>query len=443
MSVTERWFDEAKIDEAIHRSNTTRRPLYLLIIGTRPCYTKLAELVYELQRKKESIPHLVFESGQHYEAHLIGPREELGYADRIAGCLHTRGTLVHRVTESVPGLEALWGRLRSGGIKEPVIPVISGDTTTAAIVPLLWYFLTGYTSVHIEAGLRSEGPDWPKVGLEVLASQRQAVWHCRDHEPYPEGFCTRLASTAAGLFFAPVERNRRHLLREGKSAERIHLSGSLSADAVRLGLKTASLAPLLAAHPELATGRWLRVDIHRRENMTRSRLIALLDGLGDFAAETARVVLVDSGALARARDQLGLDAHVRQAQKRGVLLTQAWPTYGSVLAFLRSPGCGLLYTDSGGLQEEAHILGVPCVTARASTDRPETVLEAQTNLLAPLLSGPFVRSALTRAWAETEKRETPRTVLNGDLYGTAVARKIASVLERYEPDVANNGDIDR
>lgn len=431
-------FDTAMLSAPVRDAESQGRPLYLLFLATRPCFIKLASLVHALAA--EQVPHLVIDTGQHFEAHLTGARRELDYEHRIAAYLSIRGDLVDRSSDTAAKLKLLDERLRGLGLRRPAIPIVSGDTSTAGTVPSLWYLLTGARSVHVEAGLRSEGPawPWPASAHEALETQREAVWERFPDEPFPEGMCTRLASVASQLLFAPVERNRDHLLAEAYREEQIRITGSLSADAVEVALEHDTLAGLLELHPRLAAGPWLRVDVHRRENMKPARLTALLQGIAEFSAAGAPTVLVRTNALDRAVAELGLQALLGQAVRAGVLVTPPWPSYTSVVQFLRSPLCRMVLTDSGGLQEEAHLLGVQCLTARWSTDRPETVLSSKGNLLLPLISGTFVAEGLASRWKAIEAIEaTGATGANpaaGErrLYGQAVARAMARYLADWE-----------
>jgi UDP-N-acetylglucosamine 2-epimerase (non-hydrolysing) len=415
------------LKQAVVQANTEARPLYLIVLAARPCFIKLAALIHALQAG--GTPHLVVDSGQHYEPVLTGARHELGYEERIEVSLGISSDLVGRTRDLAERLQQLAQLLRDLGLATPPVPVVSGDTSTAGSVPHLWYLITGHRAVHVEAGLRSEGPawDWPRNFARALGGQRQAEWRAFPDTPFPEGMCTRQASVASQLWFAPTVRNRAHLLQEGYPDERIKVVGSLSADAVELALEHETLEQLNELYPRLGENRWLRVDVHRRENMTRPRLGAILEALTILSGEGLRIVLVRTNAFDHAIRIHRLEKPLRDAAKRGVLITPMWPSYSSVVNFLVSAQCGMIYTDSGGLQEETHVLGVPCLTARWCTDRPESVLEADNNLLLPPLSAEFLAGGIRRAWEGARRREP------GRLYGHNVGAAIADQLARHSP----------
>ena len=425
-------YNDRLLREAVAAANDSGRPLFLVALATKPCYIKLAGLAKALAG--QDVPHLLLDVGQHYEPLLTGAREEFSYDHLIAIHLQIRGGMLERTADMALKLKLLALELRRRGLRTPPIPVVSGDTSTAAFLPLFWYLLTGYRSVHVEAGLRSSGPAarWEWRGLEQLLSQRQAPWLKDRDTPFPEAFDTTVASTACDLLLAPVQRNADNLLNEGYDPAKMVVVGSLSADAVSLasGVAAPQASPQLE---ELKEGRWLRVDIHRRENMTPLRLTAILRGLSRFAGSGGKLVLVMSNALRTAIERHNLHDLLRRLQRcEGVLVQDLWPSYFHVISFLKSPNCLAIFTDSGGLQEEANILGVPCITCRFSTDRPETVLDGETNILLPPADEELIAAGL-----ESILSARPERVFAGlpdsNLYGERVGERITTELSRYAP----------
>lgn len=418
---------------AVASANTRRRPLFIVFLATKPCYIKLAGLIFALRRK--DIPFLLVDAGQHYDLVLTNAKEELNYRHLIGAHLHIRGDLLGRAADLVGKLQWLAKELKDAGLREPPIPVVSGDTSTAALVPSFWYLLTGYRSVHVEAGLRSLGPevDWTWRGVEPLLAQRAAHWGRFRDDPFPEGVDTVLASVASDLLLAPVQRNADNLIREGYDPGKVKVVGSLSADSVGLAIEGREGASVHAASSALSTGNWLRVDIHRRENTTPEKLAALINGLRAFSARGGRVALIMTNALRSALAQHGMDSLLEEAERRdGVLVQELWPSYLDVIDFMRSPNCRAVFTDSGGLQEEANVLGTPCITCRYSTDRPETVLDVPSNVLLPPASGELVAEGLEAILGSDAAHVWPGLHTRG-LYGERVGERIAEVLDEYSP----------
>src|ERR1700730_10806870 len=146
----------AAIANAISWANDSDRPLFLVVLGTRPCYVKFAPLIAALA--ENDVPFLIIESGQHYDEALTNAKREFGY-DRIIGAtLNIRGSLAELASQIFDGVTELAELLGRFSPKYPVIPIVSGDTATASFFPQAWYLRMGIRSIHVEAGLRSYGP---------------------------------------------------------------------------------------------------------------------------------------------------------------------------------------------------------------------------------------------------------------------------------------------
>lgn len=419
--------------QAVDSANRQGRPLYLIVLATKPCYIKLASLIFALQHRE--IPFLLIDTGQHYESVLVNVRQEFNYRHLIGVYLSIRGDLIQRTADLSHKLKWLNNELRIARLREPAIPVVSGDTSTAAFMPIFWYLLSGLKSVHVEAGLRSSGPDteWTWQGLDYLLEQRQLKWSRFWGEPFPEAIDTILASTASDLMLAPVNRNAENLINEGYDPTTIHLVGSLSADAVDLAITRDVEDTGERMLDRIPDGKWLRVDLHRRENMSFAKVKAILEGLGRFSELGGRVLLVNTNAFRAAVAKHNLvDLLESIERKSGVLVHEMWPSYLDVIAFLKSDRCLALYTDSGGLQEEANVLGVPCITCRYSTDRPETVLDGLTNILLPPASESLVCNGLEALLSAPAHQVWPGLKSNF-LYSKQVGQRIARLLSEYVP----------
>jgi UDP-N-acetylglucosamine 2-epimerase (non-hydrolysing) len=407
-----------------------------VVLATKPCYIKLASLIHALRQRE--VPFLLIDTGQHYEPVLSSAKIEFDYEHLIGVHLNIRGGLLARTADLARKLQRLAKELQSAGLRQPPVPVVSGDTSTAAFMPQFWYLLTGHRSVHVEAGLRSLGPvmSWKRGGVRRLLSQRRARWRRFRDEPFPEGIDTSLASVASDLLLAPVPLNAKTLVEEGYDARKIHVVGSLSADAARLALSGGTDGGRASA--ELSGGKWLRVDIHRRENTTPDRLRAILRGVAGVSEGGVNVVLVRTNALDFAlRRHPEVDLLPSLRGRPNFLVQKLWPSYLDVIRFLNSPNCLGVFTDSGGLQEETNVLGIPCVTCRYSTDRPETVLDGASNILLPPESPETVKAGLEAVFSSDPARIWPG--LGTNLYGDKVGDRIAKIMGRYVPPPAAKG----
>jgi UDP-N-acetylglucosamine 2-epimerase (non-hydrolysing) len=213
---------------------------------------------------------------------------------------------------------------------------------------------------HVEAGLRSGDRTMPEEINRILA----------DH--------------ISDFLFAPTEKSRNLLLREGIPKEKVFVTGNTVVDAVYQNLDLARGDSGLLGSLRLTSKKYFLVTLHRQENVdSRERFAAILAGLKELASKYGVPVVYPIHP--RSRKQLGafgLDT---------AGLTVIEPV--DYLAFLLLEShAGLILTDSGGIQEEACILGVPCVTLRDNTERPETV-DAGANVLAGASPGRIVKCA--------------------------------------------------
>lgn len=269
--------------------------------------------------------------------------------------------------------------------------LVHGDTLTTFAVALASFY-EGIPVAHVEAGLRSFD----------LA------------EPFPEEANRRLTDVLTDLDLPPTPLARRNLLAEGKSSDRMVVTGNTAVDAVQVARAQARLPEHLPEGPLVA------VTMHRRENLPVMR---------DLAAALARVARANPGFTFVY--PMHLNPAVREAvipelnRLGNVLLEEPWD-YLSMLALLDRSA--LVVTDSGGIQEEGTALGVPVVVLRNVTERPEGV-DAGSLMLAG--NDPRkVQEVLEELLGDAGRREAMRVADNPYGDGRAGARVAAAVAWR-------------
>ena len=236
-----------------------------------------------------------------------------------------------------------------------------------------------------------------------------SYWFIARDEPFPEQVDTWICSAGAQFFFAPTLLNRDNLIREGYPEDLIYVVGNSVVDAIEMKRRTKPLSSIFELYPELLSDmgsasslkvaptirdEWIRVDIHRRENLTPSRFSVIVKSLIELVKAGYRVILIKLTATQHALERYGLTNLLDMLQKeypRSFIQTPLWKEYGHVIEFLDSGRCWLELTDSGSMQEELlYFPGVNSVTVRLNTDRPETIFEAQGNVLAPPVSPEWI-----------------------------------------------------
>ena len=305
----------------------------MLVFGTRPEAIKMCPLVNELKKRPE-LQTIVCVTGQHRQM-LDQVLETFGVKpDYDLSIMKERQTLFD-VTVNI--LE----RIRDVLEKErPDVVLVHGDTSTTFVTALACFYLQIAVG-HVEAGLRTYNI----------------------HSPYPEEFNRQAVGIVAKYHFAPTELSRGNLLREGKNADDIYVTGNTAIDA----LKTTVRADY--AHPELewAEGsRLIMLTAHRRENLGEPmyHMFRAIRRIVDEHPDVKVIYPIHMNPVVRqtADEILGGEDRIHIIEPLEVL------DFHNFLA--RSY---LILTDSGGIQEEAPSLGKPVLVMRDTTERPEGI----------------------------------------------------------------------
>lgn len=327
---------------------------FCVILGTRPEMIKLSPIIRELDRRK--LDHFIIHTGQHYsyemdriffeELHLPLPRYNLDVGSGSHG---------HQTGKMLAGIEDILVK------EKPDIVYVQGDTNTVlagALAASKLHIRVG----HVEAGLRSFDRTMPEETNRIVA----------DH--------------VSDLLFAPTAESRSLLLEEGIPAERIFVTGNTIVDAVNENLKIAERSDVLA-RLKIKPKQYFLSTFHRQENVdVEPRLAGIIDGLEKVSRAYDMPIVLPMHP--RTRKMIG-EFKIAMPECIKVIEPLGFMDFLMVEANAR-----LALTDSGGLQEECCILGVPCVTLRDNTERPETV-SAGANMLAGHKGEDIVRCAGT------------------------------------------------
>ncbi len=312
-----------------------------IVLGTRPEIIKLSPIIRACEQR--GADYRVLHTGQHYS-----PEMDRIFFDELelpppAVNLDV-GSASHAVQTGriMGGVEDVLLRERADAV------LVQGDTNTvlaASLAAAKLHIPVG----HVEAGLRSFDRRMPEEINRVVA----------DH--------------VADLLFAPTETARRHLLAEGIPDARIAVVGNTIVDAVRQNREISDRRVRVLGPLGLERGKYILTTAHREENVDeRVRLEGILTGLRAVQQRLDLPVVFPVHPRTTSRMQrFGIGAD-------GLM---AIPPLGFLEFLQLEANARLVFTDSGGVQEETCILGVPCVTLRENTERPETV-DVGANMLA-------------------------------------------------------------
>lgn len=394
------------------KARKEKTPVLAIVTGTKPDFYKQAPLVIEAA--KEDLPVFVINTGQHFDEVLGFGIEEFNLQQFVGCNLQIRGDLMEKASELIVKFGSFGRYCQKNFGTESLLPIVHGDTLVAGIAPLAWVFGMGQKVGQNEAGLRSMSPESIKklktgrdpTKSEVrkfIRSQFDGKWFLAREEPFPEQIDTWICSAGTQFFFAPTGINRDNLVREGYPENFIHVVGNSVVDAIYQKRKEKSRQSVFDLYPQLEKGEWIRMDIHRRENLTHRRFTSIVGGLVDLIKNTdKKVILVMLNATMSALKQYNLESKLRdlaEEHRDKFLITPLWKEYANVIEFLDSGHCWAEMTDSGSMQEELlYFPKVTSLTVRLNTDRPETIFHAKSNVLVPPLSPGWITSIVNEAY---------------------------------------------
>ena len=313
------------------------------VVGARPNLMKIAPLMDAYARAPEIEPLLVH-TGQHYDVNM----SELFF--RQLGIPEPNLNLeVGSASHAVQTAEIMKAFEPVVLERRPDAVLVVGDVNSTIACGLVAVKL-GVRLVHVEAGLRSFDRDMPEEINRVLTD------------------------AISDLLFCTEQSGVDNLRREGVAERKIHLVGNVMIDTLMRHRERAESSPILESLRLEARG-YAVLTLHRPSNVDDPAVLAkLLDVVEGVLADQVLVFPVHPRTRAKLAHH-GLSARIAGNPRLRLVDPLGYLDFLKLMAHAR-----VVLTDSGGIQEETTILGVPCLTLRENTERPVTV-EVGTNRL--------------------------------------------------------------
>ena len=313
-----------------------------IILGTRPEIIKMSPIIRVCQKNK--IDFAILHTNQHYsqnldkiffkELNLPQPKYNLNIGS---------GTHAEQTGKILIGIEKILIR------EKPDIVLVEGDTNSTlggALAAAKIHIKIG----HVEAGLRSYFREMPEEINRILTD------HCSDY------------------LFAPTKKAKEILLKEGIAGKKVFMTGNTIVDAVFQNIKLAEKKSKILKKLNLQKSQYFLMTAHRAENVdNKERLKGILKGVEIISQKFNLPVIYPIHP--RTRKML---SKFKISVSKNVHLTEP---LGYLDFLLLQKNAKLILTDSGGIQEEACIIRIPCITLRDNTERPETLI-VKSNILA-------------------------------------------------------------
>ena len=318
---------------------------FLLVAGARPNFMKIAPIMdafRKLQAGRKDLEIRLVHTGQHYDAKMSDSFFEdlrIPHPDINLGV--GSGSHAQQTARVMTAFEEVCLR------EQPDWVVVVGDVNSTMACTITAKKL-GIRVAHVEAGLRSFDMSMPE---EI------------------NRLCT---DVLADLLFTTDPIADHNLRREGIAEEKIYFAGNTMIDTLLLHMDRARALPL----PDgLRAGEFAILTLHRPGNVDhRDTLCSLFATISEIASRIPIVFPAHPRTVARLKE-FGLLDQIQREQSIRLIEPLSYLPFIGLVTHSR-----MVLTDSGGIQEETTVLGVPCITMRPNTERPITC-ELGTNIL--------------------------------------------------------------
>jgi UDP-N-acetylglucosamine 2-epimerase (non-hydrolysing) len=309
------------------------------VVGARPNFMKIAPVIDEMRRRSDRIESLLVHTGQHYDESMSDsffedleiPRPDINL--EIGSGSHS---------EQTARVMIAFERVLLQHAADWVVVVGDVNSTMAAAIVAV---KMNVRVAHVEAGLRSGDRTMPEEINRVVTD------------------------ALADLLLTPSRDANDNLLREGVAPEKIRFVGNVMIDTLYRNLDKARRSRVLE-RLNLQPNQFCAMTLHRPSNVDDPKTLAgIIDAL-EAIGERLPIVFPAHPRTRERFEQFNLSERI--GKMKTLLMIEPLGYLDFLQLYSNSR---LVLTDSGGIQEETTVLGIPCLTLRPNTERPLTVTE--------------------------------------------------------------------
>ena len=318
------------------------RPI-ILVVGARPNFMKIAPLYDEL--KSRSVDQILVHTGQHYDEKMSKVFfDDLGLPEPDIYMGVGSGSHSEQTAKIMIEFEKICIDY------DPKLVVVVGDVNSTLGCTLVCAKMNIRTA-HIEAGLRSGDMEMPEEVNRIVTD------------------------ALADILLTPSVDADKNLISEGRMERDIYFVGNIMIDSLIKGIKRASKSKVLEGIG-IQKGEYGVITLHRPSNVDDFETLEGIIGAMEEIVKENRLVFPVHPRTKNNLEEMGLKSRLEENPE--IILTGPLG-YLDFLSLINNSR--IVFTDSGGLQEETTFLGIPCLTLRDSTERPITVLEGTNKIV--------------------------------------------------------------
>jgi UDP-N-acetylglucosamine 2-epimerase (non-hydrolysing) len=340
-----------------------------IIAGARPNFMKIAPIIKEIERfneesgekkgNKKYLEYRLIHTGQHYDRNMSGAFfEQLGIPEPHMNLESGSGTQAEQTGRIMTRYEEVLSDRKSD------LCIVVGDVTSTMACSITAKKM-GVKIAHVEGGIRSR--DWTM----------------------PEEINRVATDSITDFFFTTSEVANSNLKNEGVGSDRIFFVGNTMIDTLLANLERLE-KPEVVNEQNLSEGSYFVMTLHRPANVDEERkLKELIENIVE-GAKGEKIIFPVHPRTRKILDGLGI-SHPNLV-------------YTDPLGYLQFiwlvKNSRAVITDSGGITEETTVLGIPCLTLRDNTERPETITQGTNELIGtnPESVKPALKKLMAREW---------------------------------------------